>query len=147
MGRDGLALPLTREQLDIWLSQESGSAGTDWQLGVLVKIDGAIYRDVLEQALRQTVAEAESSRVSFAEIDGQVVQKPIEDPDIELEFYDLTGPPDPVAEVRRRASAIQRTPMAMNGQLLKFACSRRGSTSSICSAAATTSFWTVWAWR
>ena len=59
MGRDGLALPLTRGQLDIWLSQESGYAGTDWQLGLLVKIEGAIHRDVLERAICRTVAEAE----------------------------------------------------------------------------------------
>ena len=55
MGRNDLALPLTRGQLDIWLSQESGYAGTDWQLGLLVKIEGAIDRDVLERAIRQTV--------------------------------------------------------------------------------------------
>ncbi|MEZ0354414.1 amino acid adenylation domain-containing protein [Mycobacterium sp. pR1184] len=121
MGRDGLALPLTRGQLDIWLSQESGDAGTDWQLGLLVKIDGSVDRDLLERAIRQTVAEAEPSRVSFFEIDGRVVQRPIEDPHVELEFHHLVGVPDPVAEVRRRASAIQRTPMALNGALLKFA--------------------------
>jgi glycopeptidolipid biosynthesis protein len=120
MGRDGLALPLTRGQLDIWLSQQTDYAGTDWQLGLLVKIEGAIHRDVLEQAIRQTVAEAEPSRVSFFEIDGQVVQRPIDDPHVELEFHDLIGSPDPVHEVRRRASSIQRTPMALNGQLLKF---------------------------
>jgi glycopeptidolipid biosynthesis protein len=121
MGRDGLALPLTRGQLDIWLSQESGYAGTEWQLGLLAKIEGAIHRDVLERAIRQTVAEAEPSRVSFFEIDGQVVQRPIDDPHVELKFHDLIGSPDPVQEVRRRASSIQRTPMALNGELLKFA--------------------------
>ncbi|OBA62033.1 non-ribosomal peptide synthetase [Mycobacterium sp. 1100029.7] len=120
MGHDGLALPLTRGQLDIWLSQESGYAGTDWQLGLLVKIEGAIHRDVLEQAIRQTVAEAEPSRAAFFELDGRVVQRPIDDPHVELEFHDLTGSSDPVQEVRRGASAIQRTPMALNGHLLKF---------------------------
>ncbi|MBV8785620.1 MAG: amino acid adenylation domain-containing protein, partial [Mycobacterium sp.] len=121
MGRDGLALPLTRGQLDIWLAQESGYAGTEWQLGLLIKIEGTIDRDVLERAIRQTVAEAEPSRVSFFEIDGQVIQKPINDAHVELEFDDLVGSPDPVREVHRRASCIQRTPMALSGQLLKFA--------------------------
>jgi condensation domain-containing protein/AMP-binding enzyme len=120
MGRDGLALPLTRGQLDIWLSQESGYAGTEWQLGLLVKIAGVVQRDALEQAITQTVAEAESGRVSFFEVDGQVVQKPIDYPHVELEFHDLTSSPDPVHEVRRRSSSIQRTPMALNGQLFKF---------------------------
>ncbi|ARV85421.1 non-ribosomal peptide synthetase (plasmid) [Mycobacterium intracellulare subsp. chimaera] len=119
MGRD-LALPLTRGQLDIWLSQESGYAGTEWQLGLLIKIEGAIDRDVLERAIRQTVAEAEPLRASFFEIDGQVVQRPIDHPHVKLEFHDLTGSPDPVKDVRRLTSCIQRTPMALNGQLFKF---------------------------
>ncbi len=121
MNRDDVTLPLTRGQLDIWLSQESGYAGTEWQLGLLIKIEGAIQRDVLEQAIRQTVAEAEPSRVAFFEVDGQVVQRPIDDPHVELKFHDLIGTPDPVQEACRRASSIQRTPMALNGQLLKFA--------------------------
>ncbi|WP_232003349.1 condensation domain-containing protein, partial [Mycobacterium sp. 1465703.0] len=121
MNRDDLALPLTRGQLDIWLSQESSHAGTEWQLGLLIKIEGAIQRDVLEQAIRQTVAEAEPSRVAFFEVDGQVVQRPIDDPHVELKFHDLVGTPDPAQEACRRASSIQRTPMALNGQLLKFA--------------------------
>ncbi|OBB85978.1 non-ribosomal peptide synthetase [Mycobacterium colombiense] len=121
MNREDVTLPLTRGQLDIWLSQESGYAGTEWQLGLLIKIQGAIQRDVLEQAIRQTVAEAEPSRVAFFEVDGQVVQRPIDDPHVELKFHDLIGTPDPVQEACRRASSIQRTPMALNGQLLKFA--------------------------
>src|ERR1700742_663875 len=124
MGRDELALPLTRGQRDIWLSQESGDAGTEWQLGLLIKIAGAIERDVLEQAIRQTVLEAEPSRASFFEVDGQVVQRPIDDPHVELKFHALIGSPMPVQEVRRRAAAIQRTPMALNGQFLNFALFR-----------------------
>ncbi|BCO84662.1 putative non-ribosomal peptide synthetase [Mycobacterium paraintracellulare] len=120
MGRDGLALPLTRGQLDIWLSQESGYAGTDWQLGLLIKIEGSIRRDVLERAIRQAVSEAEPLRVSFFEIDGQVLQRPIDCPHVEVEFHDLTGSLDPLQDVRRSASSIQRTPMALNGQLFRF---------------------------
>ena len=119
MGRD-LALPLTRGQLDIWLSQESGYAGTEWQLGLLIKIEGAIDRDVLERAIHQTVAEAEPLRVSFFEVDGQVVQSPIAHLHVNLEFHDLTGSLDPVRDVRWMTSCIQRTPMALNGELFKF---------------------------
>lgn len=120
MGRDELALPLTRGQLDIWLSQESGYAGTDWQLGLLIKIEGSIRRDVLERAIRQAVSEAEPLRVSFFEIDGQVLQRPIDCPHVELEFHNLTGSLDPLQDVRRSASSIQRTPMALDGQLFRF---------------------------
>lgn len=31
------ALPLSRGQLDIWLSQETGLVGAEWQLGLLVR--------------------------------------------------------------------------------------------------------------
>ena len=51
--------PVTRGQLDIWLAQETGFAGAEWQLGLLVKIEGAVDRDVLVRAIGQAVAEAE----------------------------------------------------------------------------------------
>ncbi|WP_156669651.1 AMP-binding protein, partial [Mycobacterium sp. E3339] len=120
MGDGDRALPLTRGQLDIWLSQETGYVGTEWQLGLLVKIEGPVDRAALERAITQAVSEAESGRVSFFEVDGQVVQKPIDYPHIELTFHDLTASPDPVAEARAMSSSIQRTPMALNGQLFKF---------------------------
>ncbi|OBH69250.1 non-ribosomal peptide synthetase, partial [Mycobacterium intracellulare] len=126
MARDDRTLPLTRGQLDIWLSQEAGFAGTQWQLGLLVKIDGPVHRDKFQQALTQAVSEAESGRVSFFEVDGQVVQKPIDYPHVELEFHDLTGAADPVQEAREMSSAIQRTPMPLNGQMFKFVLFQTG---------------------
>ncbi|MGV0160184.1 amino acid adenylation domain-containing protein [Mycobacterium colombiense] len=126
MAREDGALPLTRGQLDIWLSQEAGFAGTQWQLGLLVKIDGIVHRDELEQAITQAVAEAEPGRVSFFEVDGQVVQKPVDYPLVELTFDDLRSAADPVQEARERSSSIQRTPMALNGQLFKFVLFQTG---------------------
>ncbi|ORA20731.1 non-ribosomal peptide synthetase [Mycobacterium arosiense] len=126
MDREDRALPLTRGQLDIWLSQEAGFAGTQWQLGLLVKIDGTVHHHAFEQAITQAVAEAEPGRVSFFEVDGQVVQKPVDYPHVELTLDDLRGAPDPVQEARERASSIQRTPMALNGQLFKFVLFQTG---------------------
>ena len=34
MELDDRAFPLTRRQLDIWLSQETGRSGTEWHLGL-----------------------------------------------------------------------------------------------------------------
>ncbi|OJZ74811.1 non-ribosomal peptide synthetase [Mycobacterium paraffinicum] len=121
-------LPLTRGQLDIWLSQETGYVGTEWQLGLLIKIEGSLDRDALQRAITQAVAEAEPGRVSFFEVDGHVVQKPIDYPNVELTFHDLTSLPDPVAEARAMASSIQRTPMALNGQLFQFVLFKTGAT-------------------
>ena len=68
--------------------------------------------------------EAEPARAAFFEVDGQVFQRAIEYPDVELAFYDLSGSDDPVQETRELASSIQRTPMPFTGPLFKFALFR-----------------------
>src|SRR5215469_1237275 len=124
MELDDQALPLTRGQLDIWLAQETGRSGTEWQLGLFVRIEGTVKPDLLEQAIRQGLQEAESARAAFFEVDGQVFQRAIDYPDVELAFYDLSGSRDPEQEARGLASSIQRTPMPFTGPLFKFALFR-----------------------
>ncbi|WP_136246146.1 non-ribosomal peptide synthetase, partial [Mycobacterium intracellulare] len=120
------ALPVTRGQLDIWLAQQAGHFDAAWQLGVLVRIDGAIDPRLLHQAMRHVVNEAESLRASFFEADGQVFQKAVDYDDVDLVFYDLTESPDPEREVRETAASIQRTPMPLTGPMIKFALFRTG---------------------
>jgi hypothetical protein len=55
MELDNRALPLTRGQLDIWLAQETGHSGTEWQLGLFVRIEGTVERDALEWAIRRVM--------------------------------------------------------------------------------------------
>ncbi|MGN6335158.1 condensation domain-containing protein, partial [Mycobacterium sp.] len=117
-------LPLTGGQLDIWLAQETGHAGTEWQLGLFVRIEGTVQPDLLERAIRQAVHEAEPSRAAFFEVDGQVFQRAIDYPDVGLDFYDLSGSRDPVQKARGIAESIQRTPMPFSGPLFKFALFR-----------------------
>jgi glycopeptidolipid biosynthesis protein len=114
-------LPLSRGQLDIWLSQESGLVGTEWQLGLLVRIDGPIQPDLLHHAIRQALQEAEPARAAFFDIDGQVFQKPVDYSDLEVPFYDVSDSPDPAGRVREIASSIQHTPMPLTGRLVTFA--------------------------
>ena len=121
MELDDRALPLTRGQLDIWLAQETGHSGTEWQLGLFVRIEGTVERDALEWAIRRVVQEAEPGRAAFFEVDGQVFQRAIDYPDVELAFYDLSGSHHPVQEAHQLASSIQRTPMPLTGPLFKFA--------------------------
>src|ERR1700733_9103987 len=115
------ALPLTRGQLDIWLAQKTGSFGAKWQLGELVRIEGAIEPRLLQRSIVQAVREAEPLRAGFFELDGKVFQKPVDYPDVELARYDLTGSPDPAQDAYRLASSIQRTLMPLGGPLFKFA--------------------------
>ncbi|WP_244899060.1 condensation domain-containing protein, partial [Mycobacterium fragae] len=121
MELDGGALPLTRGQLDIWLAQETSDPSTEWQLGLFVRIDGAVERASLEWAIRRAVRDAEPVRSAFFGVDGQVFQKAIDYPDVELEFYDLSSSADPVQEARAIALSIQHTPMPFTGPLFKFA--------------------------
>src|ERR1700730_18161990 len=120
MELDDRALPLTREQLDIWLAQESGQSGTEWQLGVLVRFDGAVKRDLLEQAVHHVLREAEPARATIFELDGQVFQR-AGDPEVELAFYDLSDARHPVQEAREITASIQNTPMPPGGPLFTFA--------------------------
>ena len=71
-------------------------------------------------------------------MDGQVFQRAIDDPDVELAFYDVSGSRDPVQEAREIASSIQRTPMPFTGPLFKFALFRTGPMNTTGSHAATT---------
>ena len=121
MELDSRTFPLTRAQLDIWLAQETGQSGTEWQLGVLVRFDGAIERGLLEQAIRHVLREAEPARAAIFEVDGQVFQRAIDHPDFEVAFYDVSDSRHPVQEARAIASSIQRTPMPADGPLFKFA--------------------------
>ncbi|WP_245848864.1 condensation domain-containing protein, partial [Mycobacterium palustre] len=118
---DDQALPLTRGQLDIWLAQETGRSSTEWQLGVLVRFDGTVERALLERAIRQVVQEAEPTRAAIFEADGQVYQRVIDHPDVEIAFHDLSGLRHPVQEARQMALSIQHTPMPWGGPLFKFA--------------------------
>jgi amino acid adenylation domain-containing protein/non-ribosomal peptide synthase protein (TIGR01720 family) len=126
MKLDDSLLPLTRGQLDVWLAQETGRFGTKWQIGLFLKIEGAVERDRLEWAIRRVVREAEPVRAAFFEVDGQVLQKAVDYPDVELAFYDLSCSHDPVQEARGIAESIQRTPMSFTGLLLKFGLFQTG---------------------
>jgi Condensation domain len=114
------ALPVTRGQLDIWLAQEAAHSGAEWQLGLFVKIDGAVEREALEWAIRRVVREAEPVRAAFFEVDGQVFQRALDYPDVELALFDVSGSHDPLQAAREIASSIQRAAMPLTGQLFKF---------------------------
>ena len=118
---DDRALPLTRGQLDIWLAQQTSHSGPEWHLGQFVRIEGTVNADLLERAIRQTVQEAEPVRAVFSEVDGQVFQRALDNPEITLDFYDMTRAGDPVREAREMATSFQCEPMPLDGFLMKFA--------------------------
>ncbi|WP_197520628.1 non-ribosomal peptide synthetase, partial [Mycobacterium sp. E2479] len=118
---NGRLFPLTRGQLDIWLAEETGRFGAKWQLGVLVRIAGPLDAGRFESAVRHAVQEAESLRAAIFQVDGQVFQRIVDYPDVELARYDLLGSQDPAQDAYRLASSIQRELMPFSGPLFKFA--------------------------
>ncbi len=114
------ALPVTRGQLDIWLAQETGLSGAAWHLGLFVKIAGTVDPDALKWAVRRVVGEAEPIRASFFEVDGQVFQRVIDYPHVEITSYDLSDADDPVQVARGIASSVQRSASPLSGPLFKF---------------------------
>ncbi|WP_179963642.1 amino acid adenylation domain-containing protein [Mycobacterium marseillense] len=118
---DGGPFPLTRGQLDIWLAQETDRHGARWQLGYLLRIEGTVDPWLLEHTIRQVVREAEPLRAAFFQVDGQIFQKAVDYPYVELARYERMGSKDPVQEAYRLASSIQRTAMPLSGPLFKFA--------------------------
>ena len=62
---DDRALPLTRRQLDIRLAQETGRSGTEWQLGLFVRIEGTVKPDLLAHVIRQAPQETNQSGPLF----------------------------------------------------------------------------------
>ncbi|MDV3136656.1 amino acid adenylation domain-containing protein, partial [Mycobacterium sp. 29Ha] len=126
MDLDDRALPLTRAQLDIWLAQETGRSGTEWQVGLLVRIEGSVEHDALEWAIRRVIREAEPLRISCIEVDGQVFQRAFDYPDVELEFHDLSSSRHAVQDAQEMAATIQRTPMALAGPLFNFTLFQTG---------------------
>ncbi|MGW4101282.1 non-ribosomal peptide synthetase, partial [Mycobacterium sp. NPDC004974] len=121
MQQDQQSLPVTRAQLDIWLAQDMARSGTEWQLGLFVRIAGTVERDVLEWAICRVIREAEPVRATFFEVDGQVFQRAVDYSNVALDFYDVRNADDPVQEARDLAAAIQRTPMPLTGPLFRFA--------------------------
>ncbi|WP_437438098.1 amino acid adenylation domain-containing protein [Mycolicibacterium rhodesiae] len=114
-------MPLTPGQQEIWLSQRTGHSTTEWQLGLFVRIEGTIQQDLLRRAICQAVAEAEPSRAAFIEVDGQVLQRAVDHPDVELAFHDLRHALDSLREAEGIASEMRTTPMTFAGPLFKFA--------------------------
>ncbi|WP_191500045.1 non-ribosomal peptide synthetase, partial [Mycobacterium simulans] len=121
MKLDERTFPLTREQLDIWLAQETGRVGTEWQLGLFVKFQGTVQVDLLKWAIRRAVREAEPLRASFSEVNGQVFQRVVDYPNIKISHSDIRDSDNPVREAYRLASLIQYNPMPLAGPLFKFA--------------------------
>jgi hypothetical protein len=107
MELDDRALPLTRGQLGIWLAQETGHSGAEWQLGLFVRIEDTVERDPLERAIRTQLP----GRLRRVYSHGQLtLHRPI---GIGVITTSNTRHSDRAANGRRRLGSIRRSQQAI----------------------------------
>ncbi|MBL3669465.1 amino acid adenylation domain-containing protein, partial [Streptomyces sp. M2CJ-2] len=100
--RRGAHLPLTAAQTGVWFAQQLNPQNTVFNIGQFFEVDGPVDQRLFETALRRVVAEAETLRVRFAELDGTPVQYvvPAEELDWQPHTVDVSEEPDPWAAAR-----------------------------------------------
>ncbi|MET9610097.1 amino acid adenylation domain-containing protein, partial [Streptomyces sp. NPDC006512] len=98
----GALLPLTAAQSGVWYAQQLNPQNTIFNTGEFLEIDGPVDPLLLQQALRQVVAEAETLRLRFHEGDSGPVARivPAADLDWSLHVVDVSDAPNPVVAAR-----------------------------------------------
>ncbi|HSU17580.1 non-ribosomal peptide synthase/polyketide synthase [Longimicrobium sp.] len=99
----GSAMPLSFAQQRLWFIERLGGMGTAYHIPLRMRLRGGVDGDALRRALDRIVARHEALRTTFAEVDGQPVQRvtAIEESASRLVEHDLAGRADAMAELRR----------------------------------------------
>ncbi|MGI5220569.1 amino acid adenylation domain-containing protein [Nocardia sp. CA-290969] len=102
-------LPLTGPQLGIWNAQQFDPESGRYLVGEVLEISGAEPIDVelLAEAIRRTVAEAENMRLRFRDTDSGPRQFVGNEPAVLRPMIDLRGAADPVS-LAHEAVALER---------------------------------------
>jgi amino acid adenylation domain-containing protein len=125
----GGRIPLSFAQQRLWFLERLGSGGAAYHVAGGVRMTGELDRGALARALDRIVARHEALRTTFAEVDGQPVQRiaPVEESAFRLADHDLGGHPEAEAELRRvmaeEAGApfgLERGPL-IRGRLVRLA--------------------------
>jgi Condensation domain len=105
-GSDGVVLPLSAAQREIWFAeQQFTTANFAYNVGERIEIDGPVDPVLFEAALRQVVGEIDALRVQFVEAgDGprQILQPSLE---WAMPVVDVGDDPDPRAAAQAWMSA------------------------------------------
>jgi amino acid adenylation domain-containing protein len=99
----GTDLPLSFAQQRLWFIDQMEGAGAAYHLVVRERLRGELDHAALRRALDRIVARHEALRTTFAEVDGEAVQRiaPAEASPFHLVEHDLRGHPGAGAELRR----------------------------------------------
>ncbi|MFD8161400.1 condensation domain-containing protein, partial [Streptomyces malaysiensis] len=116
------SLPLTAAQSGIWLAQRLQPANPLFNIAEYIDIHGEIDPALFENALRRTVAEADTLRIRLLEEDGRAAQRVEEHIDWTLPFIDVSHEDDPRAVAESHMRAEMRRPVdPTTGPLFAFA--------------------------
>jgi amino acid adenylation domain-containing protein len=118
----GDGLPLSFAQQRLWFLAQLGSGGSVYHLPVGVRLRGELDRGALVRALDRIVARHEALRTTFAQVDGQPVQRitPADSSAFRLLDHDLRTHPDADAELRRVMAEEEGAPFDLErGPLIR----------------------------
>ncbi|MFC5720653.1 amino acid adenylation domain-containing protein [Streptomyces gamaensis] len=100
-GRAGTAvLPLSAAQREMWLAEQLDPRAPQQRVAEYLDLHGPLDRVAFEAAMRRTIAEADSMRARFAEVDGEPRQIIDLADDWDFPVLDLSGTADPLAAAR-----------------------------------------------
>ncbi|MGH3853478.1 MAG: amino acid adenylation domain-containing protein, partial [Pseudonocardiaceae bacterium] len=127
-GSDGIALPLSAAQREIWFAEQQLSTGNRvYKLGEYIEIYGPVDPVLFETALRWVVGEVDSLHVRFVEgSDGprQIVESSL---DWLMPVVDVSDDPDPGAAAEEWMTADVARPMDLaRGPLFSYALIKLG---------------------
>ena len=115
-------LPLSFAQWRLWFLDQLGIPGAVYHIPTRMRLRGELDRDALVRALDRVVARHEALRTTFAEEDGEQVQRiaPAEESLFQLAEHDLRGHPQAGAELRRLLAEETRAPFDLaRGPLIR----------------------------
>ncbi|MES4903354.1 MULTISPECIES: amino acid adenylation domain-containing protein [unclassified Streptomyces] len=107
--------PLTRYQLDIWVSAAQTEESPQYNVSCHEKLTGKVNLGILRQCAEQALRHHDALRLRFDERDGTPLQW-VEPHPPAVETTDLSGEADPAAACRRRVRALQQRPMPLRDQ-------------------------------
>ncbi|MCI0545815.1 MAG: amino acid adenylation domain-containing protein [Candidatus Rokubacteria bacterium] len=128
-GRLQRIYPVSFAQQRMWLLDRLDPGSPAYNIARAIRMRGALSPDVLRRSLQALVTRHESLRTTFAEIDGEPVQRIAGDRTVKLPMIDLRGVPEAEREpeARRRARDEAQRPFDLTrGPLMRATLLRLG---------------------
>jgi amino acid adenylation domain-containing protein/non-ribosomal peptide synthase protein (TIGR01720 family) len=86
-GRSIVATPIQKQ---LWFMQNLSEEGGLYNISFIIKISGAFIKEKIIEAINHVVLKHESLRTYFQEYNGILLQKIIDKPNININYFDLT---------------------------------------------------------